>query len=49
MHTQLRVAIVEDNDDLRALLAQDLAIAGYIVSEAESADQLDELFSSNIF
>lgn len=49
MDSNLKIAIVEDNDDLRALLIQDLSIAGYFVKGAESAEQLDELFASNIF
>ena len=49
MDSSLKIAIVEDNDDLRSLLIQDLSIAGYFVKGAESAEQLDELFSANIF
>lgn len=49
MDTTLKIAIVEDNDDLRALLIQDLSIAGYFVRGAESAEQLDELFAGNLF
>lgn len=49
MDTSLKIAIVEDNDDLRALLIQDLSIAGYVVAGAESAEQLDEVFASNTF
>ena len=49
MYSQLKIAIVEDNDDLRALLVQDLSIAGYFVKDADSAEQLDELFNSNHF
>ena len=49
MDPNLKIAIVEDNDDLRALLMQDLAIAGYFVMGADSAEQLDEIFSANNF
>lgn len=49
MDSQLKIAIVEDNDDLRALLVQDLSIAGYFVRDADSAEQLDDLFSNNHF
>ena len=40
MDSNLKIAIVEDNDDLRALLMQDLFMAGYFVQGAESAEQL---------
>lgn len=49
MDPNLKIAIVEDNDDLRALLMQDLTIAGYFVRGAESAEQLDEIFAGNNF
>ena len=49
MDSNLKIAIVEDNDDLRALLMQDLVIAGYFVRGAESAEQLDEIFAANNF
>ena len=49
MDPTLKIAIVEDNDDLRSLLLQDLSIAGYFVRGAESAEQLDEIFSVNNF
>lgn len=49
MDPNLRIAIVEDNDDLRALLIQDLSISGHFVRAAQSAEQLDELFAENIF
>ncbi|CAM3644450.1 response regulator transcription factor [Polynucleobacter antarcticus] len=45
----LKIAIIEDNDDLRSLLIQDLSIAGYFVKGAESAEQLDEIFAANRF
>ncbi|WP_114636452.1 response regulator transcription factor [Polynucleobacter necessarius] len=49
MDSNLKIAIVEDNDDLRALLMQDLCMAGYFVQGVESAEQLDEIFSINHF
>ena len=45
MDSNLKIAIVEDHDDLRSILLQDISIAGYFVQGAESAKQLDELFS----
>lgn len=44
MDTNLKIAIVEDNDDLRLLLVDALSRAGYFVRGADSAEQLDELF-----
>ena len=49
MDSNLKIAIVEDNDDLRALLMEDLFMAGYFVQGAESAEQLDEIFAVNNF
>lgn len=49
MDSSLKIAIVEDNDDLRSLLIQDLSIAGYFVQGAESAEQLDEICAQNNF
>lgn len=49
MDSNLKIAIVEDNDDLRLLLMDALSRAGYFVRGAESAEQLDELFSENAF
>ena len=49
MDSNLKIAIVEDNDDLRLLLMDALSMAGYFVQAAESAEQLDELFSKIIF
>lgn len=49
MDSNLKIAIVEDNDDLRSLLVQDLSIAGYFVQGADSAEQLDEIFAVNNF
>lgn len=49
MDSNIKIAIVEDNDDLRSLLMQDISIAGYFVRGAESAKRLDELFSTHSF
>ena len=49
MDASLKIAIVEDNDDLRSILIEDISIAGYVVQGAESAKQLDELFSAHTF
>ena len=49
MDSNLKVAIVEDNDDLRSILIQDISIAGYFVQGADSAKQLDELFAIHAF
>ena len=49
MDSNLKIAIVEDNDDLRALLTQELFMAGYFVQGADSAEQLDEIFTQNNF
>ena len=49
MDSKLNIAIVEDNDDLRSLLEQNLLAAGHYVSGASSSEQLDELFVNNLF
>ncbi|MGV0962726.1 MAG: response regulator transcription factor [Polynucleobacter sp.] len=49
MDSNLKIAIVEDNDDLRSILIQDISIAGYFVQGADSAKQLDELFATHTF
>ena len=49
MDSSLKIAIVEDNDDLRSILIQDISIAGYFVQGADSAKQLDELFANDTF
>ena len=49
MDSNLKIAIVEDNDDLRLLLTDALLMAGYFVQGAESSEQIDELFSKNNF
>jgi DNA-binding response OmpR family regulator len=49
MDSNLKIAIVEDNDDLRSLLMQDLSMAGYIVRGAESSEQLDEIYALDNF
>lgn len=49
MDSCLKIAIVEDNDDLRELLIQDMTIAGHYVRGAESAEHLDEIFVGSNF
>lgn len=49
MGSNLNIAVVEDNDDLRSLLVGDLSIAGYSVLGADSADELEELCAHNTF
>lgn len=49
MDSNLKIAIVEDNDDLRSLLVQDLSMAGYFVRGAESSEQLDEIYALDNF
>jgi len=43
MDTLLKIALVEDNDDLRDLLTRDISRAGYSVHPAECAEELDDL------
>lgn len=43
MDTRLKIAVVEDNDDLRDLLRRDISEAGYAVEDACCADDLDDL------
>ncbi len=49
MDTSLNIALVEDSDDLRELLARDISRAGHHVLSAESADDLDELAANTVF
>lgn len=49
MDTQLKIALVEDNDDLRDLLFRDIAKAGYVVQSAGCADDLDDLAATMSF
>lgn len=49
MPTSLNIAIIEDNDDLRELLIQNLSALGYFVKGADSAEELDDLFVNNDF
>ena len=49
MDSNLKIAIVEDNSDLRSLLMRGLTNAGYFVKGAESSEQLDEIFASESF
>ena len=49
MDTGLKIALVEDNDDLRDLLFRDISKAGYVVESASCADDLDDLASKTAF
>jgi two-component system phosphate regulon response regulator OmpR len=42
----LKIALVEDNDDLRDLLSRDISRVGYEVHTAECAEDLDDLVSN---
>ncbi len=44
MDPLLKIALVEDNDDLRDLLRRDISRAGYEVHTAECAEDLEILF-----
>jgi two-component system phosphate regulon response regulator OmpR len=48
MDPLLKIALVEDNDDLRDLLARDISRAGYEVHTAECAEDLDDLVSHTL-
>lgn len=49
MDTGLKIALVEDNDDLRDLLLRDISGAGYIVQSAGCAEDLDDLAATMAF
>jgi two-component system phosphate regulon response regulator OmpR len=49
MDTQLKIALVEDNDDLRDLLARDISRAGHFIQAADCADALDDLAAGAAF
>lgn len=49
MDTQLNIALVEDNDDLRDLLLRDLIEAKYTVLGASCSEELDKLSAENTF
>ena len=49
MDTGLKIALVEDNDDLRDLLLRDVSRAGYDVQGAGCADDLDDLAATTTF
>ena len=49
MDTGLKIALVEDNDDLRDLLLRDIFRAGYDVQGAGCADDLDDLAATTTF
>ena len=48
MDTNLKIALVEDHDDLRDLLKRDISKAGYQVHTAEAAEDLDELLAMTV-
>lgn len=49
MDTRIKIALVEDNDDLRDLLFRDISRAGYAVQNAGCADDLDDLAATTAF
>jgi len=49
MDAQLKIVLVEDNDDLRYLLTRDIQRAGFMIQSAESSDDLDELAAKTKF
>lgn len=49
MDTRIKIALVEDNDDLRDLLFRDISRAGYAVQSASCADDLDDLAATTAF
>lgn len=49
MDAQLKIALIEDNDDLRDLLVRDISRAGYTVQAADCAEALDELAAKTTF
>jgi DNA-binding response OmpR family regulator len=49
MGAKLKIALVEDNDDLRDLLMRDLLRAGYVAWGASCAEELDKLATENSF
>ena len=49
MDTGLKIALVEDNDDLRDLLLRDISRADYDVQGAGCADDLDDLAATTTF
>lgn len=49
MDTPLKIALVEDNDDLRDLLVRDISKGGYFVQAAECGEALDDLAAQVVF
>ncbi len=49
MDTRLKIALVEDNDDLKYLLCRDISGAGYAVESAGCAEDLDDLAAAAVF
>ena len=49
MDSNLSIAVIEDNQDLRELIAFDLRAQDYQVFEADSAEEFDELSAKHYF
>ena len=49
MSTKIKIAVVEDNDDLRGLLLRNIKREGYVVFGADCAEALDDLLIENVF
>jgi two-component system phosphate regulon response regulator OmpR len=49
MASGLKIALIEDNDDLRDLLLRDISRGGYLVESADCAEVLDELAAHTVF
>ena len=49
MDTSLKIALIEDNDDLRDLLFREISGAGYLVYSLGCADELDDLAARTAF
>lgn len=49
MDTSLNIAVIEDNDDLRELLALDIRRAGHFVTAIDCAEALDSLMTAQSF
>jgi two-component system phosphate regulon response regulator OmpR len=49
MDTSLKIILVEDNDDLRDLLAREISKSGYAVQNAGCAEDLDDATATKAF
>ncbi|MBU3615585.1 response regulator, partial [Polynucleobacter sp. Latsch14-2] len=49
MPSKIKIAVVEDNDDLRSLLLRNIEREGYTVFGADSAESLDDLLIDHVF